>query len=90
MIVPSFDDLFVIAGQGTVGLEAARQLEEADARADLLACCVSGGGLIAGIALAFEALSPGTAIWSAEPNGYACSASAVSSASSTDSGSSCV
>ena len=70
VLVPSFDDPFIIAGQGTVGLEAARQLEEAGARADILACCVSGGGLIAGIALAFEALSPGTAIWSVEPAGF--------------------
>ncbi len=53
-IVPPFDDLHVIAGQGTVGLEAAAQLEAAGARADLLVSPASGGGLIAGIALAFE------------------------------------
>ena len=70
VLVPSFDDPFIIAGQGTVGLEAARQLEAAGARADVLACPVSGGGLIAGVALAFGALSPQTAIWSVEPEGY--------------------
>ena len=70
MLVPSFDDPDVIAGQGTVGLEAARQLAARGEAADLLYCCVSGGGLIGGIALAFEALSGGTAIWSAEPEGF--------------------
>ena len=70
VLVPSFDDPFVIAGQGTVGLEAAHQLADEGARADVLACCVSGGGLIAGVTLAFEALSPETAVWSAEPAGF--------------------
>ncbi len=70
VLVPSFDDPFIIAGQGTVGLEAARQLAGEGAQANVLACCVSGGGLIAGVALAFEALSPETAVWSAEPAGF--------------------
>ena len=70
VLVPSFDDPFVIAGQGTVGLEAARQLAAVGAQADVLACCVSGGGLVAGVALAFEALSPRTQVWSVEPAGF--------------------
>jgi threonine dehydratase len=70
VLVPSYDDVHVIAGQGTVGLEAARQLDEAGAPADLVLCPASGGGLIAGVALAFEALSPGTQVIVAEPEGY--------------------
>jgi threonine dehydratase len=70
VLVPSFDDFHVIAGQGTVGLEAARQLEAAGERAEALLCPASGGGLIAGISLAFEALSPATAIHSVEPEGF--------------------
>jgi len=70
VVVPSFDDPDVIAGQGTVGLEAARQLQEAGASADVLICPASGGGLMAGIALAFEALSPQTRLYTAEPAGY--------------------
>ncbi|HTI66127.1 MAG TPA: threonine/serine dehydratase [Caulobacteraceae bacterium] len=70
VVVPSFDDPYVIAGQGTVGLEAARQLAGIGAAADVLLCPVSGGGLIAGVALAFEALSPATAIHSVEPEGF--------------------
>ena len=68
--VPPFDDLFIIAGQGTVGLEAARQLAEIDVEADVLVAPASGGGLIAGIALAFERLSPNTRIYTAEPAGF--------------------
>jgi threonine dehydratase len=70
VVVPSFDDPHVIAGQGTAGLEAARQLRDASAAADVLICPASGGGLMAGIALAFEALSPDTRLFTAEPAGY--------------------
>ena len=70
VVVPSYDDFHVIAGQGTVGLEAARQLDEAGATADLLICPASGGGLMAGIGLAFAELSPATRLYTAEPAGY--------------------
>ncbi len=70
VLVPSFDDPFIIAGQGTVGLEAARQLAAAQAGADALICPTSGGGLLAGIVLAFEALSPATQMWAVEPAGF--------------------
>ena len=70
VVVPSFDDFHVIAGQGTVGLEIAAQLKKAGASADLLLCPVSGGGLLAGIALAMERLSPGTRLYAVEPEGY--------------------
>ena len=53
-----------------MGLEAARQLQAQGAQADVLACCASGGGLVAGIALAFEALSPHTRIYTAEPAAF--------------------
>jgi threonine dehydratase len=70
VVVPSFDDFHIVAGQGTVGLEAAEQLAELGAPADVVLCPVSGGGLIAGVALAFEALSPATRIHSVEPEGF--------------------
>jgi threonine dehydratase len=38
--------------------------------ADLLLCPASGGGLIAGVSLAFEALSPETKVYAVEPRGY--------------------
>lgn len=70
VVVPSFDDFDIIAGQGTAGLEAARQLAALGLIADALLCCVSGGGLIAGVGLAFERLSPTTRVYAVEPQGY--------------------
>lgn len=65
-VVPSYDDPFIIAGQGTVGLEIARSDQEFDA----LVTCLGGGGLCAGISLAMQAESPKTEIFGAEPTEY--------------------
>ncbi|KCZ60463.1 threonine ammonia-lyase [Hyphomonas atlantica] len=70
IVVPSFDDADIIAGQGTAGLEFASQMAERDAPLDHLICCAGGGGLITGIALAFEQMSPSTRIWTAEPENH--------------------
>jgi len=70
VLVPSFDDPDIIAGQGTVGLEIAEQAAEAGLAIDEVIVCTSGGGLIAGTALAIHALSPATRVWSAEPEGH--------------------
>ena len=70
VLVPSFDDPDVIAGQGTVGLEIAEQAEAVGVRIDDVVVCTSGGGLVAGIALALHALSQGTRVWCAEPAGH--------------------
>jgi threonine dehydratase len=67
ILVPPFDDPFVIAGQGTTGLEIARQAQAAGIAVDAVAACASGGGLVAGIALAMERLSPSTAVHVCEP-----------------------
>ncbi len=69
-LVPPYDDPHVIAGQGTVGLEIARQTQAAGIAVDAVAACASGGGLIAGIALAMERLSPSTEIHVCEPAGF--------------------
>ncbi|HEX8232631.1 MAG TPA: threonine/serine dehydratase [Caulobacteraceae bacterium] len=70
VVVPSYDDPHIIAGQGTCGLEAGQQLRETGVEADLLLCPASGGGLIAGIGLAFEVLSPRTELYAVEPKGF--------------------
>jgi len=70
VLVPSFDDPDIIAGQGTVGLEIFEQATEAGLALDDVIVCTSGGGLVAGTALAIRALSPGTRVWSAEPEGH--------------------
>jgi hypothetical protein len=64
VLVPSFDDPDVIAGQGTVGLEILAQADELGLPVDDVIACCSGGGLVAGIALAVHGLSPSTvALW---------------------------
>lgn len=70
VLVPPFEDPFVIAGQGTCGLEIVEDLEAAGAEADRLYCPTSGGGLMAGIALAFDALRPKTLLYAVEPAGF--------------------
>ncbi|PTT11633.1 threonine ammonia-lyase [Caulobacter sp. HMWF025] len=70
VVVPSYDDPHIIAGQGTLGLEIVEQATAAGASLDTLICCVGGGGLIAGTSTAVKALSPDTAIWGVEPAGF--------------------
>jgi threonine dehydratase len=70
VLVPPFDDFHVVAGQGTVGLEAAEQLKALGETAELVLAPASGGGLVAGIGLAFGALSPASRIFAVEPEAY--------------------
>ncbi len=70
VLVPSYDDVDIIAGQGTCGLELARQATELGVTLDVLLVCCGGGGLIAGIATAFAEESPATAIYSVEPAAF--------------------
>lgn len=57
--VHPFDDLEVIAGQGTIGMEISRQHPE---HLDAIFICVGGGGLLAGIGSWIKFLSPETLI----------------------------
>ncbi len=54
-LVHPFDDLAVVAGQGTIGLEMLRQQPEIDT----LVIAIGGGGLIGGVATAARAIKPG-------------------------------
>ncbi|WP_293900571.1 threonine/serine dehydratase [Phenylobacterium sp.] len=70
VIVPAFDDPHIIAGQGTVGLELVRQAHALGVTLGAVVAPCSGGGLLSGIATAVKALSPTTAIYGVEPEGY--------------------
>lgn len=70
VLLHPFDDPEIVAGQAGVGLEALDQLEARGARADLVFCSVGGGGLIAGVALAFRYRSPETRLIAVEPAGF--------------------
>ena len=62
-LVPSFDDVDVIEGQGSVGVEIGEQL---GASPDVVIVPCGGGGLSAGIALAL----PEARVVTAEPEGW--------------------
>ncbi|TDW44271.1 L-threonine ammonia-lyase [Flavobacterium sp. 270] len=64
--VHPFDDLKVIAGQGTVGLEI---LETYAAPIDYVFVPIGGGGLASGLSEVFKHLSPNTKIIGVEPKG---------------------
>jgi len=70
VLIPSYDDPHVIAGQGTAGIECAEQLKALGIVPQALVTCTGGGGLTAGLALAWEELCPVAKIYGAEPEGF--------------------
>lgn len=62
-LVHPYDDPYVMAGQGTVGLEMLEDVPEAD----VVLVQVGGGGLISGIATAVKGLSPDARVIAIEP-----------------------
>ncbi len=66
IVVPGFDDPWIVAGQGTAGLEIADDLAALGIAADLALICCGGGGLAAGISLGL----PGVQLMTVEPEGY--------------------
>ncbi|RVV97291.1 threonine/serine dehydratase [Mesobaculum littorinae] len=69
-LVRPFDEPQVIAGQGTCGLEIARQAaDEGISDADVVVC-TGGGGLASGIALALAETAPNLRLRTAEPEGF--------------------
>jgi threonine dehydratase len=65
VVVHSFNDPFVIAGQGTVMVEFVNQVADLDT----VLAPVGGGGLLSGLCLAAQALRPRMAIFACEPAG---------------------
>lgn len=61
--VHPYNDLSVIAGQGTSALELLEEVPELD----VIVCPVGGGGQLSGVAVAAKALRPGIRVVGAEP-----------------------
>lgn len=62
-----FDDEYVIAGQGTIGLEILEQLENVD----VVLVPIGGGGILAGIATAIKSIKPEVKVIGVEAAGAA-------------------
>jgi threonine dehydratase len=80
-LVPAFDDLRTIAGQGTVALELVEQL---GGPPDVLVVPVGGGGLVAGCAGWLAERHPEVRVVGVEPQGAACVAAALAAGHPVD------
>ena len=69
-LIHPFDNPHVIAGQGTLALEAVDELGENDLAPDVVLACTGGGGLSAGIALVMAKRCPGARFHTVEPEGF--------------------
>jgi threonine dehydratase len=67
VFIHPYDDLGIIAGQGTLALEMLQDAPDLDA----LIVPTGGGGLLAGCLVAATALKPGIAVYGAEVENYA-------------------
>ncbi len=70
-LVPPYDDLRTIAGQGTIAVELLAQLEQLNGEPDLVVVPVGGGGCIAGITTYLAGRTRNTAVLGVEPAGAA-------------------
>ncbi|GAB2532930.1 threonine ammonia-lyase IlvA [Rufibacter soli] len=64
--IPPFDDLAIVEGQATVGLEI---FKDADFAIDYLFMPIGGGGLASGVSSVFKQLSPSTKLIGVQPLG---------------------
>jgi threonine dehydratase len=70
-LVPPYDDLRTIAGQGTIAVELLDQLDQLNGEPDLVVVPVGGGGCIAGITTYLAERTTNTAVLGIEPAGAA-------------------
>lgn len=63
IMVPPYDDDYIIAGQATCGLEIVEQAPDAE----LVLSPVSGGGLLSGVAAAIKLSGSNAQVWGCEP-----------------------
>jgi len=69
-LVKPFDDPFVVAGQGTVGLEIAGDVGRRGLSLNAVLAPAGGAGLVSGIALGVSTLDPRPQVVSVEPENY--------------------
>ena len=64
VFIPPYDDPYIIAGQGTLGLEILEQVPNVD----IIVVPVGGGGLLSGILAAVKQLNPNVMVIGVEPD----------------------
>lgn len=69
-VVPSYDHDYIIAGQGTVGLEVAAQCQEREVTPDHVLVNCGGGGLVSGSAVALKHYFPDVNVHTVEPEEF--------------------
>ncbi|WP_408009963.1 threonine/serine dehydratase [Pseudalkalibacillus sp. A8] len=63
LFIPPYDDPYIMAGQGTTGLEILEQVQDVDA----VIVPIGGGGLISGILTAIKETNPNIKVYGVEP-----------------------
>lgn len=69
-LVPPYDDPYIIAGQGTIGVEIVEDLARLSLKPEIVVVGASGGGLAAGISLGVKAKVPAAKFYVVEPEGF--------------------
>lgn len=67
--IDPFDDINIMAGQGTVAAEIFKEAKRAEVQVDYLLAAVGGGGLVSGVSSYTKSVSPTTAVIGVEPLG---------------------
>ena len=70
ILIKPYDDLDIIAGQGTSGKEVAEELLKLNILPDMYLCCCGGGGLIAGTSTYLKYSFPNIKCYSVEPDNF--------------------
>ena len=70
IIIPPYDDKYIIAGQGTIGLEISNQIKKYKLEPTNVLVPTGGGGLISGIAIAIKNSYKNCNIYAVEPNKF--------------------
>ena len=66
-LVKPFDNVDIIAGQGSFGLEACEYFIQNNITPNIVLSCTSGGGLVAGTSIAFKHYFPDVEVYPVEP-----------------------
>ena len=69
-LIKPYDDLDIIAGQGTAAVEIVNDLKDISIVPDIYLCCCGGGGLIAGTSTYLKDYFPNIKSYSVEPEGF--------------------